>query len=82
MNEKNYNYRMFRDFFLVPGATNFQVQLSGNSKNKLKLELSKLVQETLADKLYTLQTYARKVAESNLRILELADFFITVKISY
>lgn len=32
MNEKNYNYRMFRDFFLVPGATNFQVQLSGNSK--------------------------------------------------
>lgn len=31
--------------------------------------------KTQADKTYTLQTYTRKVAESNLNISELADFF-------
>lgn len=67
-------------WFLEPLIFKFSCQAI--QKNKLKLELSKLVPETLADEVYTLQTYARKVAEFSLRILELADFFITVKISY
>lgn len=42
------------------GVTNSQVQWSGDSKNKLKLELYKLVQEIQADELYTLQSYAKE----------------------
>ena len=60
MNEKKYNSMMFRFCFLVSGVTNSQVQWSGDSKNKLKLELYKLVQEIQADELYTLQSYAKE----------------------
>lgn len=60
MNEKKYNCMMFRSYFLVSGVTNSQVQWSGDSKNKLKLELYKLVQEIQADELYTLQSYAKE----------------------
>lgn len=60
MNEKKYNCLMFRFCFLVSGVTNSQVQWSGNSKNKLKLELYKLFQETQSDELYTLQAYAKE----------------------
>ena len=60
MNEKKSNRMMFRFCFLVSGVTNSQVQWSGDSKNQLKLELYKLVQETQADELHTLQSYAKE----------------------
>lgn len=56
--------------------------LSGNSENKLGWNYQNWSRKVQADEAYTLQSYSKKVAESNLNISELADFFIRVKMSY